>query len=398
MIEGRDIICHALPTWEGDYMKAVVQLMAEFARHNRVIYVNYAYTYKDLIGIVLGKNTTPTSKVLGAGGRLESRLKFENGELFILYPPPVLPTNWIKKDASYRYWQGRESQKIGRSINKAQQKLGFNKPILINAFNPQFGLGVLGTLNEDLSIYYCYDEINAAAWCKEHGRAMETDFLQAVDAVVCTSESLITSKKKVNPNAYLVKNGVDHSLFQQAIKEEPSPDPVIGYIGSLDDRVDYELLQRVAEKYSSCKLKLIGRIMCDEARELEAHCANVELTGAKQPGELIAELKEVDLGLIPFVTNEFTKNVYPLKVNEYLAAGKAVVSTHFADLSEFTEQIAICDTTESFLDAIEKELRLNTATQQQERSNWARKNSWHNRAEQFSNIIYKLSNKNYARA
>ena len=138
--------------------------------------------------------------------------------------------------------------------------------------------------------------------------------------------------------------------------------------------------------------------MCDEARELEAHCANVELTGAKQPGELIAELKEVDLGLIPFVTNEFTKNVYPLKVNEYLAAGKAVVSTHFADLSEFTEQIAICDTTESFLDAIEKELRLNTATQQQERSNWARKNSWHNRAEQFSNIIYKLSNKNYARA
>lgn len=372
--------------------------MAQFAQYNRVIYVNYAYTYKDVLAGALGKNTTPISKVLGMGNRLESRLKFDHGELFILYPPPVLPTNWIKNDSTYRYWQNGESNKIAKSINKAQKVLGFKNPILINAFNPQFGLGVLGSLNEDLSVYYCYDEINAASWCKEHGRAMEVDFLKKVDAVVCTSESLKANKEKVNPNAFLVKNGVDHGLFQQAIKKDETSQKVVGYIGSLDDRVDYNLLQAVAEKYSDCRLKLIGRIMCNEAKALASTCSNVELTGSKQPNELVSELKEVDLGLIPFVTNEFTKNVYPLKVNEYLAAGKPVVSTHFADLAEFDEQIAICGTSQSFLSAIEGELQGDTPEKQQERSIWAKQNSWQNRAEQFSSIIYKLSERKYARA
>lgn len=398
MIKGRDIICHALPTWEGDYMKAVVQLMAQFAKYNRVIYVNYAYTYKDLLQGFMGKNKAPVNKILGSGGRLESRLKSEGGELFILYPPPVLPTNWIKKDRSYRYWQHKESLKVGKSINEAQRTLGFREPILINAFNPQFGLGLLGKLNEEMSIYYCYDEINAAAWCKAHGRVIENDFLKQVDAVVCTSEALRTSKKAVNPNTFLVKNGVDHDLFQSAIKTESSTQKVIGYIGSIDDRLDYELLAQIAEKFSRHRLKLIGRITYDGANQLAHQFANVELTGAKQPRELVAELSEVDLGLIPFVTNEFTKNVYPLKVNEYLAAGKPVVSTQFADLSEFQNKIAIATSSETFLDKVEQALQSDSAEQRVARSQWARKNSWEYRAEQFSQIIQQIQAKQHAAA
>lgn len=397
MIKGRDIICHALPTWEGDYMKAVVQLMAQFAKYNRVIYVNYAYTYKDLIQGMMGKNKAPVRKILGSGGRLESKLKAENGELFLLYPPPVLPTNWIKKDSAYRYWQHKESLKVGKSINEAQSHLGFKNPILINAFNPQFGLGLLGNLNEALSIYYCYDEINAAAWCKEHGKVIEDDFLQRVDAVVCTSESLKNNKGKRNPNTFLVKNGVDHALFQKAIKSNTEDRKVIGYIGSIDDRLDYDLLAKIAKEYAEHRLKLIGRITYEGAHDFAGRFQNVELTGAKQPNELVEELREVDLGLIPFVTNEFTKNVYPLKVNEYLAAGKAVVSTEFADLSEFIDQIAIASNADAFLKGVEEALRHDSLSARKERSQWARQNSWEHRAEQFSQVIETIQEKQHAK-
>lgn len=390
MIQGHDIICHALPTWDGDYMKAVVQLMAQLARHNRVLYVNYAYTYKDLFNARLHGNTELEQLISGKNGRLHSRQKFPNGELFILYPPPVVPTNWIKSDAAYHKMQERQALRVGKEINKAMQQLHFQEPIVINAFNPQFGLPLLYHFNERMTLYYCYDEISAADWCKVHGPAVENAYMDKVEGVVVTSEGLYKSKSKVNANCFLVKNGVDHDLFATAMKEEISAQKTIGYIGSVDNRLDFDLLEAVAKNFENCKIKLIGRVTDDRAHALERQYANVQLTGAKQPKELAAELKEVDLGLIPFITNEFTKNVYPLKVNEYLAAGKAVVSTHFAPLHEFHEFISIAENREDFIAAMARELNNDSMEKRRARSAFAANNSWANRAEQFSTVIEDL--------
>lgn len=379
-----------MPTWEGDYMKAVVQLMAELAKHNRVIYVNYAYTFKDLLGGVLGKNNTPINRVLGREGRLQSKIKNDNGELFILYPPPVMPTNFIKNEKVYYNKQSKQAQKVGKAINAAQAELGFKDAILINAFNPQFGLPLIGKLNESLRLYYCYDEINAAQWCKAHGGRVEREFLTKVDGVIVTSEGLLATKSKQNKNCFLVKNGVDHSLFSQAMSNEVKSEKVIGYIGSIDDRIDYELLGKVAETYNEYKLKFIGRVTYDYAYDFASKYKNVVLTGAKQPKELAAELKEVDLGLIPFVTNEFTKNIYPLKVNEYLAAGKPVVSTNFASLNEFKNHISIANNHTEFLKSINQELNFDSLEKRKQRNEFAKANSWANRAEVFSQIIEDL--------
>ena len=390
MIYGQNIICHALPTWEGDYMKAVVQLMAQLAKNNRVIYVNYAYTYKDLIGGILGKNNTPVKKVLGTKGRLFSKIKHENGELFILYPPPVMPTNFINNPAVDENQQHKQAQKIGKTRNKAQKQLGFENAIVINAFNPQFGLPLVGKLNERLTLYYCYDEINAAAWCKVHGGRVEQEFMQKVNGVIVTSEGLLKTKSQCNQNCFLVKNGVDHPLFSTAIEKEIKSDKIIGYIGSIDDRIDYELLSKVSKTFASYKLKLIGRVTHEPAYDFAKAHKNVDLTGSKQPLELAAELKEVDLGLIPFITNEFTRNIYPLKVNEYLAAGKAVVSTNFAPLGDFSSQITIANDHFEFITGINNELNNDSVEKRLARNQFAKANSWENRAETFSQIINDL--------
>ena len=165
---------------------------------------------------------------------------------------------------------------------------------------------------------------------------------------------------------------------------------VIGYIGSIDNRLDYPLLRKLAIHNPDHSIKLIGRITCDSAYGFANEFENVQLTGAKQPGDLVKELHEVDLGIIPFISDEFTQNIYPLKVNEYLAAGKAVVSTDFAPLDEFEAHISIARNHQSFIDAVEMELYQDRTEKVAERSAWARQNSWENRAEQFSAIIQNI--------
>ena len=94
--------------------------------------------------------------------------------------------------------------------------------------------------------------------------------------------------------------------------------------------------------------------------------------------------------IIPFVKNEFTKYIYPLKINEYLAMGKPVVTTNFADLSSFTSIASIAQSTEDFLKAISSELAQNTSKREAERLKFAAKNSWNHRATQLKKMISDL--------
>lgn len=379
MIKGRDIICHALPTWEGDYMKAVVQLMTQFAKYNRVLYVDYSRTYKD---VFLGNSRQQVSHKT-----LELKLSSEQGKLYVLKTPSVFPTNWISSEAIYSTLQSIEANKVARAINKAQRNLNFENPILINAFNPQFGLPIMGKLGEAVSIYYCYDEINAAEWCKVHGGDAEKRYMAEVDAVVVTSRGLKKNKSKYTTNCHLVQNGVDFELFSNSTSTQKAHRPVIGYVGTVDDRIDYELLEKLALANPNKELRLIGRMKSEKAEELAEKLNNVTLTGSKQPKELAPEMKGIDIGIIPFVKNEFTKNIYPLKVNEYLAAEKPVVSTHFSDLASFGDVIAIAENHQSFINSVGSSLETDNATKREVRLQFAKTNSWQNRAVEFSRII-----------
>lgn len=96
------------------------------------------------------------------------------------------------------------------------------------------------------------------------------------------------------------------------------------------------------------------------------------------------------MGIIPFAKNEFNKGVYPLKVNEYLAAGLPVVTTDFGYLQDFEDVIRIADSTEKFKTFTQEELSTDSAEKKLHRLNFARQNSWEQRAEEISNIIEKL--------
>ena len=115
---------------------------------------------------------------------------------------------------------------------------------------------------------------------------------------------------------------------------------------------------------------------------------NVIFTGGKHITELPAFLQHFDMTLIPFLLNKLTKSIYPLKINEYLAAGKPVVSTSFSeDIRGFAKDIYIAQNHDEFVQLIDRAIAENTETKMQERYATAASNTWEERVKQFWEIV-----------
>jgi glycosyltransferase involved in cell wall biosynthesis len=386
----QDIICVSMTTWEGDYMKAVVHTMGNLAKNNHVLFIDYAFTLKDLIKGIFGQTNIPVRRMLGLSPRLRI-VNYQGYDLQHLTLPTILPINWINNSFVFDFIMNVQAGLLSKfSIKKVLANLKFDNPIMINAFNPVMGSSLQKSLNISRSIYYCYDEISAAGWCSKHGKRLEEQFAKEVDTIVVTSTALLESKVRLNPNTVLIKNGVDFDLFHQAFNmEKGHSNKKIGYIGSLDFRVDYDLLDTLIQEKPKYKFIFIGRIMDqDNCQRLSAY-SNVQFLGSKQPNELPGLLSQIDVAIIPFVKNEFTRNIYPLKINEYLAAGLPVVSTDFADMSDFQDLISIENNTNSFIRAIETSMNDDTSLQLK-RIEMARSNDWSSRTEQLEKVISQL--------
>lgn len=390
MNQQSDIICLGLPAWEGDYLKSTVQLMSEMTHFSRVLYVEYTYTWVDVVRGLLGKNNAPIKRILGKENRLRN-IKLANGnEILVLTLPAILPINWISNKSIYAFFLKINTKSIERTIKKVIQKVKINNPLIINAFQPSFGLNLKGKFNEKATIYYCYDEISEASWCKKHGAWTEQAYMKMVNAVVVSSKSLLERKKAIQPNTFLVKNGVDTSIFSQFKKSENAEKKTIGYIGSIDDRIDTEMMQKIIEAMPNYHFLFVGRIIDKSIESNLNRCPNVEFTGAKQPNELAKYMEKIDVGLIPFEKNEFTKSIYPLKINEYLASGMPVVSTNFADLTDFEGLIYESDET-NFEENIKTAIAEKSKILIEKRIAFAKANSWKNRAVELNKIIENIN-------
>jgi glycosyltransferase involved in cell wall biosynthesis len=114
---------------------------------------------------------------------------------------------------------------------------------------------------------------------------------------------------------------------------------------------------------------------------------NVKIEGPKQPEELPAYLKSFFAGIIPFISDDFTKGIYPMKINEYLAAGLPVISTEFGDIAEFESVVKIAHTKEEYLQYLLQEIETDTPEKRLARLAIAESNTWEKRAEEISTVI-----------
>src|SRR6185503_18685323 len=124
---------------------------------------------------------------------------------------------------------------------------------------------------------------------------------------------------------------------------------------------------------------------------LEGH-KNIYLAGPKLHEELAKHVRSFDVCIVPYLQSAYTETVVPVKINEYLAAGKPVVSTDLPTVLEFNERHHVLITTENkpddFLKGIEDALRLpiDSATKAHRRE-VAALCDWNVELEAMSNLI-----------
>ena len=384
-----NIICVSYSTWEGPYTKSVVQLMSLLAEKNRVLYVEYPFTFKDLIYTLTGKNNAPVARMIGLKRRSAVKRTDNGAEVLNWVLPPVIPVNSIKNDRLYRIVLKIDTWICKRSLRKAIRTFSLDSPVIVNAYNPLFGEQLAGKLDEKACIYYCYDGFSRD---RRGIRAWQADlrFAEKADGVIVTSDFLKEQKRSLNRNVITVKNGVDFDLFSGKAKTAVSPKEKrkkIGYIGSIDQRFDLEVVEYSVKNLPGFDFEFTGDVRNELVRNTLGNYPNVKFLPPVKPSEVPGMLNSYDAGLIPYICNEINKNIYPLKINEFLAVGVPVILTKFADLPEFSGHVHFAATKEEFCQAIVTATETDSMEKINSRIGFACTNSWKARAEEFSAAI-----------
>ncbi len=239
-------------------------------------------------------------------------------------------------------------------------------------YSPAF-VYMLDELTFETVIYDCMDELTMFKHASELLKAQEIYLLSEADVVFTGGKSLYESKKQVHENVHCFPSSVDRKHFAQAMngislpKDLPGDGkPVVGYYGVIDERIDLDLLQTVAEKMPDVNFVLIGPIAKIDENDLPAG-KNIFYPGMKSYSELPNYLKGFDVALMPFALNDATKFISPTKTLEYMAADKPIVSTAIYDVvRDYNDSVAVIKNTEECVKAI-REILNHSAAEKQKR-------------------------------
>lgn len=216
-------------------------------------------------------------------------------------------------------------------------------------------------------VYDCMDELSAFKGASPRLRQLETQLFQKADLVFTGGHSLYEAKRQQHAHAYAFPSSIDVQHFAQAreVTIDPPdqaaiPHPRLGFYGVIDERMDLELLDGIAQARPDWHLVIVGPVVKIDPESLPQH-PNIHYLGGKSYQELPQYLANWDVALLPFARNESTRFISPTKTPEYLAAGKPVVSTSIRDVVRpYGEQglVQIADTVPEFVVAIEAALQL----------------------------------------
>jgi glycosyltransferase involved in cell wall biosynthesis len=224
-------------------------------------------------------------------------------------------------------------------------------------YSPVTAPAMLGAFNEIAIVYDCMDELAQFRFAHPDLPRRERLLLANADIVFTGGRKLYDAKRRYHRNVHFFGCGVDVAHFGKARLEEtvvPAdiaelPKPVFGYFGVIDERVDYELVARLAAHNPTGSVVMLGPVVkVDPASLPQAH--NIHWLGKREYGELPAYVKGFDVCLMPFALNEATEFINPTKTLEYMAARKPIVSTAVADVvRNFTPVVRVAKSAAEFI-------------------------------------------------
>lgn len=248
------------------------------------------------------------------------------------------------------------------AVRRALRMAGMHDPVLwFHVPHPAF---MMDAVPHRGVVYYCIDAYAAMPGVDvEYITHCDRALTERADLVFVAPPALVEGKKAINPSTVYSPHGVDVDLFAQA----QHPDtvvpaaaaeltgPVIGYFGLIAPWTHVELLVAVAKARPHWTLLLIGFASADVS-ELQA-LPNVLMVGPQPYESLPAWAKAFDVAIMPYRLNQMVANNNPLKLREYLATGKPVVSAPTAEVQRFGDLVEVATEPDEFIAAIERALK-----------------------------------------
>lgn len=351
-LAGFDIICIGCAEWLVIHSVAEYTMLG-FAKSNRVLFVEPFGSW-----ITLARMARWQRRRRGSRPRLE-----QVADNLWVYRPPAIG---LPGGSRWRWPSVLNGLILAILLRGVARRLGFQRPLLWTYLYNTAAL--LRSFPARLRIYECGDHDEALARDERQRllvRRHEAEVCRAADVVFSVTEELAAPRRAHNRHSYAVNCAAALDFFGRALSPETSvpediarlPRPVIGYLGGVDPwKIDIELLLHIARRHPEWSIALVGYVWFGFDPLQLAACPNIRVLGPKDYDDFPRYLKGMDVCIMPFPLNDITRNGDALKLYEYLAGGRPVVSTSVPAARRLASVVRIAETPEAFVAAIEAAL------------------------------------------
>ena len=260
----------------------------------------------------------------------------------------------------------------------------FEHPLLW-FYDPMGVTAFAGQLNERAIVYDCMDELSQFKGAPPALIEREKELLAVADVVFCGGQKMRKKRLPLNSNTHFFGTGVDVEHFGKVLtREQPiAPEiaafgsaPVLGYFGVVDERIDYELLAKLADARADWHVVMVGPACKVDPAEFPKR-DNLHFIGARPYAELPALTKGFSVAMMPFALNAATEYINPTKALEYMAAGRPVVSTALDEVRmNFGSVARVAESHAEFIAFCEKEVESPSRARIARGLKLAKENTW----------------------
>jgi len=255
---------------------------------------------------------------------------------------------------------------------------------IVSLVQHPFWCDVASVLPNGNLVYDCMDHHEGFGGMCEDLVQFEKRLFSDSDLTITTSAWLNQSAAKHAQYRALIRNATDYGLFSQ-VPERPYRDPrgrrIIGYYGAIAEWLDLDLVVALAQQHPECSILMIGADTVNAKYRFE-NLPNITFIGEVPYRELPQYLHSFDVCLLPFKVGPLTLATNPVKVYEYLSAGKPVVATDLPEMANFDGLVHVAAKQREFVEKVSSILAAPESRDLiQRRKDFARGQTWSHRAE-----------------
>lgn len=294
---------------------------------------------ESILGSVPGKNVTPRFYVHGGRSKVTE----------------IAPGRYVYS-TSRNLVQTGQPEAIWKEISSILEFARFQN-ILLWSYYPMFALPFQKI--EGAKVFDAVDDWREHPYCQGWRQSLDQNY-KIVDR---TADAIFTVSPQVqkifttNKNVHWIPNGIDFRHFQKIghhlqTRLRQIGKPVIGYLGIIESRLDFDLLEKIAAAFPDASVILAGPVWDKSIINRFRKYPRIHFLGAVAYHDLPELYHYFDVAIIPHKITPFTQSMNPLKMYEYLACGRPVVTTPVAGTEQFAPLVKVVTNQSEFLAAI----------------------------------------------